>query len=395
MLGLIALGEFLGMTLWFSATAVTPTLVSELALDADQTAWLTMAVQAGFVCGTLLSAFLNLPDVLNARYLFLLGCAVGAAANGAVTWTADPEQVIALRFATGFALAGVYPPGLKIAAGWFVERRGTALGTLIGALTLGSAFPHLLAWLPTGLAWERVMQLSSALALAGGLLVAAAVRDGPHLPRASAFVPKAALEVFTNRGMRLATLGYLGHMWELYAMWTWIAAFAAASYVIRGDPDAVRAGALLAFTAIAAGAVGCIAAGLLADRVGHARIAGWSMVASGTCALLAGTVFGAPPAVLFLFAVVWGVTVVADSAQFSALVTFYSPRAHLGTALTMQTCLGFLLTMLTIRVVPATADWLGWQWSFPLLAPGPALGVLAMRTLAADANHASRDPLSS
>ena len=284
MLGLIALGEFLGMTLWFSATAVTPALAAQLSLDATQTAWLTMAVQAGFVCGTLLSALLNLPDVLNARHLFLLGCVAGAMANAAVTWSVNPTSIIALRFATGFALAGVYPPGLKIAAGWFVRQRRTALGALIGALTLGSAFPHLLAWWPTGLPWQRLMWLSSLLAIGGGVLVSTAVRDGPHVPRASAFDARAAARIFTNRGTRLATFGYLGHMWELYAMWTWIAAFAAATYVERGEPDAVRAGALIAFTAIASGAGGCLAAGLLADRVGHARVAGWSMIGSGAFA---------------------------------------------------------------------------------------------------------------
>jgi|TARA_B100000315_G_scaffold251292_1_gene285813 MFS family permease len=380
MLGLVALGELLGMTLWFSATAVTPTLVAELSLDAGQAAWLTMAVQAGFVCGTLVSALLNLPDVMNARWLFLLGCGAGAAANAAVAWSTDPDLVIAWRFATGLALAGVYPPGLKIAAGWFANRRGTALGILIGALTLGSSVPQLLTWLPTDLPWRQVIRLSSLFALTGGVLVAVAVRDGPHVPHRAPFDPRAAFAVFVNRGTRLATLGYLGHMWELYAMWTWMAPFAAASLLAR-NPTAATSGALVAFVAIASGAAGCTVAGLLADRIGHARIAGWSMVASGGCAAATVVVFGAPPAILYAFAVLWGITVIADSAQFSTLVTYYSPGAHVGTALTMQTCLGFLLTMVTIRAVPAVAAAVGWQWGFLLLAPGPALGAIAMRAL--------------
>jgi MFS family permease len=381
MLLLIAAAQLLGMTLWFSATAAAPAIATELSISSSGMAWLTMAVQAGFVVGTLISATLNLADVLNARRLFALGCVAGAVANASIALAGTPATIIALRFTTGLALACVYPPGLKIAAGWFLDRRGAALGIVVGALTLGSAFPHLLAWLAAGVPWRVLMGVSSVLALGGAAIVAVLVQDGPHVSASAPFDRHAVGVVLRNRGVRLATLGYLGHMWELYAMWTWIPAFAAASIAAAGG-IAVRQGALIAFVAIASGAVGCVVAGLRADDWGKAQTAGAAMVVSGACSLAAGLVFGAPLAVLIAFAVVWGFSVVADSAQFSALVSEYSPRTHVGTALTLQMCAGFLLTMFSMRLLPAVAASTGWRWAFLTLVPGPVLGALVMRKLA-------------
>ena len=380
----LSVAMFLGMTLWFSATAATAPIVAEFRLTPGEAAWLTMAVQGGFVLGTLVSAIVNLPDLLNPRLLFAAGCIAGAAANALLVRADGPVPLIALRIATGVALAWVYPPGMKVAAGWFEKRRGAALGILIGALTIGSAFPHLLASASASVPWRAMILAASLLALGGAAIIAALVGDGPYVTTSARFDPRAVIAVFADRGTRLATLGYLGHMWELYAVWTWMAAFATASLTSL-TPSAVApgspTGSAVAFIMIASGAMRSAAAGWWADTIGKARIARQAMIVSGACAAASGLVFGAPPAVLALFAIVWGVSVVADSAQLSALVAQYSPRDHVGTALTIQTCVGFLLTMVSIRLVPAFAQVVGWQWAFLLLLPGPAFGALTLAKL--------------
>ena len=380
MLAVVCLAEFLGMTLWFSATAVTPLLVAEFGISPSQTPWLTMAVQAGFVLGTLVSALANLADLLNPRTLMFLGSIAGAAANAAVLIAPGPMSVIALRFVTGAALALVYPPGMKIAAGWFRDRRGFALGLLIGALTLGKAFPHLLTAL-FGSEWREPMLMVSGLAVIGGVAVILFVTDGPYVAPTAPFDPHAIRRIIGSRGARLATFGYLGHMWELYAMWTWVAVFATASLAAAGVNNPSATGEIAAFLAIGSGAAGCSMAGYLADRLGKARVAMWAMLASGTCAALTVVVFGASPIWLFALVMVWGFAVVADSAQFSALVTEYAPADHIGTALTLQTCVGFLLTMVTIEYLPRVAELTSWRWASLLLVPGPLAGAWAMKKL--------------
>ena len=380
MLALVGLAELLGMAPWFAASAVSSSIVAEYHLTTSQAAWLTMAVQGGFVAGTLVAALLNLSDLVNPRWVFGIGCFGAAAANALVTSAPSPVEVVAWRFATGTALALVYPPGMKIVAGWFSTRRGAALGILVASLTLGKAVPYLLAAL-TGGTWRSMMLLSSVLAAAGGLVAIITVKDGPLATAAAAFDPRAAFRVFSRRGTRLGVLGYLGHMWELYAMWTWFGVYVTAAMAARGAETAGRLGSIAAFAAIGAGAIGAVAAGFSADRRGRAHVAAWAMMVSATCCALTVPAFRAPFGVILLLAVVWGVSVVADSAQFSAIVSETTDDEYLGTALTVQTCLGFLLTMVSIRLTSAVADWVGWQWAFLVVLPGPILGVQAMVAL--------------
>ena len=378
MLALIAVSQFLGLTMWFSATAVARPIEHDLLHGAANGSALplTISVQLGFVAGALLSALFGIADVIGPRRLFALGCVAGALANGAIAQSSSLDAIVALRVLTGVALAFVYPLGLKIAASWFRERRGTALGVLVGALTIGSAFPHLLVWAAASVPWRTLVLISSVLALAAAAIMMLLVEDGPYVAASSPFDPRAVGKVIRNRGVRLATLGYLGHMWELYAMWAWVATYATQALASRAASP--NLGSLIAFLAIASGAVGCVVAGLWADRFGKARIAGWSMLLSGTCCLLAGRVMGAPVVALTGFVAVWGFSVVADSAQFSALVSEHSPKALVGTALTLQLCLGFLLTIVSMQMVPGAAARHGWEFAFAYLAPGPFIGALAM-----------------
>ena len=383
MLALLAASELCGMAPWFSASAVAPTLSRLWRLDTVGAAWLTISVQLGFVAGALVSALLTLSDRWSARRL-VAGCAwlAGLATLG-VAFAPGPGAGIALRMLTGAALAGVYPPGMKIVAGWYREGRGLAIGVLVGALTLGSALPHLVRWAVPAEYWRPVLDIAAAAALLGGLLVLLVPHDGPFATPAPPFTWRAAPSILADRAVSLANLGYLGHMWELYAMWTWLAAFVAASEVARtgGDSTGSGAPAFITFAVVGSGALGCWLGGKYADRWGRTLITSVAMTVSGACALAVGLVFGRPLPVLVPLLLVWGVTVVADSAQFSAAVSELAPRELVGTALTLQTSLGFLLTCLTIYLLPWVAARMGWRWSMSLLALGPACGVWAMLVL--------------
>ncbi len=380
-LALLSLAELFGMSLWFSASAVAPLLKVEWALSDASTTWLTLSVQLGFVAGTLASAVLNLPDVWAPRRLVIGTTLLGAAANASLAlFSHGAASALVLRFLTGACLAGVYPPGMKILASWFRERRGLALGVLIGALTLGKAVPYLVNAV-FGSAWRRSLLAASGLALAGGVLVALFVHEGPFAPPAALFDVTQVTKVFANRGVRLASFGYFGHMWELYAMWTWVPVMLRSGFAIRGVAPAAAEAA--SFFVIGCGAAGCVVAGLAADRKGRTLVTSAAMAVSGACCVVIGLCYGGPPLLLLAVAAVWGAAVVADSAQFSAAVTELSDPVFMGTALTLQTSLGFLLTTLSIDLVPALLPALGWRWVFVLLAPGPALGVLAMLRLRA------------
>lgn len=377
-LTLLAVALVLSMTTWFSASAVIPQLRTEWDLSDNAAAWLTIAVQLGFVCGALISSLLNLSDIVSPRYVILGGSIGAATVNGLLGVAGGVAAGIPLRFATGFFLAGVYPPALKLMSTWFRKGRGIALGVLVGALTVGSATPHLVNGLG-GLDWRVVIYATSVLTLAGGLVVLV-VREGPFpFPRAM-FDPRQARRAFANRGIRLASLGYFGHMWELYAMWAWFLVFFSDELVVRGD-SVGSAAAYATFAVIGVGGLGCWAGGLLGDRWGRTRTTALMMAVSGVCCVLIGLLFGAPAWVVLLVGLVWGFAVVADSAQFSTIVTELADQAYVGTALTLQLAVGFTLTIATIWLVPILEDAFGWRWAFAFLAPGPALGVLAMLRL--------------
>ena len=367
------------MSLWFSGSAVVPARTREWNLSSGTASWLTLSVQLGFVAGTLVSAFLNLPDIISPRHLFTLTAIAGAIVNAAFGWFAhDPSVAIILRFLTGMFLAGVYPPAMKILATWFRYGRGLALGVLVGALTLGKAAPYLINGVGS-LNWRYNVIFVSLLAVIGGLLVLLFVADGPHALPAARFDWKQIGRVFANRGVRLANLGYFGHMWELYAMWTWIPFMIRASLSARKSDPALSE--IASFLVIGCGALGCVAAGLIADRIGRTVVTSSAMAISGTCCLLIGFLFGANPILLLIVAAIWGASVVADSAQFSACVTELGDQQYIGTALTIQTCLGFLLTTISIELIPRFVNIVGWRYAFMILAPGPLFGVISMLRL--------------
>ena len=381
---LLALAVLFAMAPWFSASAVGPTLARLWSLTPAGTAWLTMSVQLGFVIGALGSALLTLADIWSARRLVAASAVLAGLATAGVAFAPGPGTGIALRLLTGAALAGVYPPGMKIAAGWFREGRGLAIGILVGALTLGSAAPHLVRWAVPAEWWRAVLLVAAGSAFAGALLVLLIPGDGPHAAPSPPFTWSAVPRILRDRAVVLANLGYLGHMWELYAMWTWMAVFVTESERARrgtGGESLTALAGLITFAVVGSGAVGCWLGGKYADRRGRTLVTSWAMALSGTCALLVGLLFAQPPWVLVPLLLVWGVTVVADSAQFSTAVSELAPREYVGTALTLQTSLGFLLTCVTIYLLPLAAGVVGWRWVMATLAVGPAGGVWAMLAL--------------
>ncbi|WP_394199224.1 MFS transporter [Litoreibacter albidus] len=378
-LTLTGLAVVLSMTTWFSATAVLSELSRLWSLTPAESAWLTNGVQAGFVLGALASSVMSLADIWPMTRLMTASAVLAAVANAMLLLEPGVMGAIIARFVTGVALAGIYPPALKFIATWFVRGRGLAMGALVGALTLGSALPHLVRAFGATFPWQAVIAVSSAAAISAAIVFATTLREGPHaFARAHVDIRQIGA-ILRNRPVMLANLGYFGHMWELYAMWGWFLAYATAANASGMWPLDVS---LLAFAVVAVGAPGCILAGALADRIGRCATTALAMAISGTCALLIGFMFDAPTWLFLTVALMWGLTIVADSAQFSAAVTELSEPTQVGAGLAFQMGVGFAITIFTIWLLPLVADALGgWRWSFLVLVPGPVIGLAAMLIL--------------
>lgn len=376
---LLILATMAGMSLWFMTAAVLPDMAAEAGLAGGDLARLSSAVQAGFVAGSLVFALTGIPDRIDPRRVFA-ACALGTAVTnaGLLGVPIGGTSAVALRFATGALMAGVWPVAMKLAFGWGIGDRGLLVGSLAGALTAGKSVPYLLAWLG-GADWRGAVVSGSALALAGGALVLAAGL-GPHHARAASFRPSAIALAWTDRRIRAAIIGYLGHMWELFVLWAWIGAAATASFMARmPETEAVGLGKLAAFLCVLAGAPTCVIAGRLADRVGKARVAAAALAVSGSAAILTAITFGGPAWLTLTLILVWGAAVVPDSPQFSALVADAAPPELAGSLVTFQASLGFFLTIFTVHYAPAVAAALGWPVLLAMLAAGPAAGLVGLR----------------
>jgi len=383
-LAMVSFAVLLASSTWFSGTAAVPSLRQAWGLGEGESAWLTISVQLGFITGTFLYSLLNLADRFNARRVFFTSALLGAGFNLGFAWLADGLGAgVALRFLTGVTLAGVYPVAMKIVAMWFRSGLGWRLGVLVGALTLGTASPYLIRAVGTRLDWRALVATASLSAVAGGALMLLGVGDGPFLKTRARFDYSMAFKVFRHRQFRYTAFGYFGHMWELYAFWSLSAFYLGARFQGEASdwPGLIPA---LAFLTIGVGALGCAGGGWVSRSAGERKVALVSLVVSAACSALSGLAFSLPAAPLMVFILVWGVFVVSDSPQFSALAAKHAPPEYTGTALTIQNGIGFAITTVSIQLLPIVARAVGWRWAFTFLAIGPVVGAYFMSRLGDD-----------
>jgi MFS family permease len=366
------------MTTWFSMTAVLPELTNIWRLSGTEGSLITIMVQLGFVIGSLLSAFVNLPDRIQPPVLFYWSALLAGFSTILTALIIDTFMgALIMRFITGMALAGVYGPGLKLLSTWYRKRRGMALGILVGAITLGSAFPHLFRGVGSA-SWEVVLLIAGTTSIISGLLVRKYITLGPSPLPAGKFEPLAIPRILKHKPVRLANYGYFGHMWELYAMWTWFGIFAAKSIEAYGMDVNTNISSYVTFVVIASGFIGSWIGGIISDRVGRERLTLWSLSISGTITLLIGLIYGRSPWILGVIGIIWGVSIIADSAQFSTLITEHADQRYVGTALTFQLAIGFAITIVVIWLIPFVETLVGWRYAFLVLVPGPIGGIISM-----------------
>lgn len=389
-LTIISISTFLSMSVWFSASSVVSQLAIRWSLTPTEASFLTIGVQLGFVIGALGIAVSGLADLVPGRTLITFGAVIAALSNLALLWAPNYGSAVALRCLTGIALAAVYPPALKEVSTWFAAKKGLALGIMIGALTLGTAFPNLIN-AAGGLRWEGVIVGTTLLALLAGLLIRLLNESGPYPYGKTVFKPGAAFRALRLKKVLLTNIGYIGHMWELYAMWAWIATLFASLPGIATHGSPHRTASLLAFVCIAVGSLGCLLGGFISDRFGRARAAFLALVCSGLCCVFLALGRTLPLYIVVSVCAFWGLTVIADSAQFSALITDHAPREAVGSSLSFQLAIGYLVTIGSIWLVPWVVTNYSWSVALALLALGPLVGATAMAILARSSSGGSSD----
>lgn len=378
-LPVIVFSQFAGTALWFAGNAIIADLQTAMNVGIEDTGIVTSAIQLGFIIGTLLFAFFSISDRYSPRKLFLACSLLGAFSNLLIYFIADNLfTLLVLRFITGFFLTGIYPIGMKIAAGWYKKGLGNAIGLLVGALVLGTALPYLIKSIGGSFPWEQVLFSVSAISAAGGVMMYLLVPDGPYITSGTKFNPSSITTIFKHKHFRAAAFGYFGHMWELYTFW----AFVPLMLIYYKKTSGVGMNIFFwSFIIIGAGSLGCIIGGMISKNVGSTKVAASQLLFSGICCLISPIMFSTSPIIFITFLIFWGIVVVGDSPQYSAIVALTAPKDLIGSGLTLVNSIGFAITIPSLWVVSQFVRAIDFSYVFVILALGPLAGLLSMRPL--------------